>query len=245
MSLLILGQIVIALLAFCACECNLCAHDFHLHLIDVGVLFFCESSLPHRWVRPSPQNYGEAGRQRRQTPRVGVNSLPHRTLDFTDPGCHIRPEADIISPHKKEEPWFFHSLLRIARGNARVNRLFRYFCLSSCRITILRSTTAIPAVWIHSRQPAGIPSAGYDESRPARRTCRPAINSFIRQNYSRIFTTLPEPTVLPPSRMAKRRPSSIATGWIRSTSISTLSPGMHISTPCGSSQTPVTSVVRK
>ena len=157
MSLLILGQIVIALLAFCACECNLCAHDFHLHLIDVGVLLFCESSLPHRWVRPSPQNYGEAGRQRRQPPRVGVNSLPHRTPDFTDPGCHIRPEADIISPHKKEEPWFFHSLLRIARGNARVNRLFRYFCLSSCRITIPRSTTAIPAVWSHSRQPAGIP----------------------------------------------------------------------------------------
>ena len=34
MSLLILGHVVIALLAFCACQCDLCAHDFHLHLIN-------------------------------------------------------------------------------------------------------------------------------------------------------------------------------------------------------------------
>ncbi len=64
-------------------------------------------------------------------------------------------------------------------------------------------------------------------------------------HYSIIDTTLPEPTVLPPSRIAKRRPCSIATGWISSTVISTLSPGIHISTPSGRSQTPVTSVVLK
>ena len=50
-----------------------------------------------------------------------------------------------------------------------------------------------------------------------------------------IVATAPEPTVLPPSRIAKRRPCSIATLWISSTVISTLSPGMHISVPAGSS----------
>ena len=63
--------------------------------------------------------------------------------------------------------------------------------------------------------------------------------------YSMIFVTTPEPTVLPPSRMAKRSLSSMATGVISSTSIFTLSPGMHISTPAGSVTVPVTSVVRK
>ena len=32
------------------------------------------------------------------------------------------------------------------------------------------------------------------------------------RRYSRTFVTTPEPTVLPPSRMAKRRPGSMATG---------------------------------
>ncbi len=67
----------------------------------------------------------------------------------------------------------------------------------------------------------------------------------IISDYSTIVATLPEPTVLPPSRIAKRRPCSIATGWISSIVISTLSPGIHISVPSGSSQTPVTSVVLK
>ncbi len=64
-------------------------------------------------------------------------------------------------------------------------------------------------------------------------------------NYSRIEATTPDPTVLPPSRIAKRSPSSQAIGVISSTVISTLSPGRHISTPSGSSITPVTSVVLK
>lgn len=63
--------------------------------------------------------------------------------------------------------------------------------------------------------------------------------------YLLILVTRPAPTVRPPSRMAKRRPSSIATGWIRVTDMSTLSPGMTISVPSGSFTTPVTSVVRK
>src|SRR3954453_9791554 len=63
--------------------------------------------------------------------------------------------------------------------------------------------------------------------------------------YCWISVTTPDPTVRPPSRMAKRRPGSMAIGWISSISIWTLSPGITISTPSGSLATPVTSVVRK
>ncbi len=60
-----------------------------------------------------------------------------------------------------------------------------------------------------------------------------------------IFATTPAPTVRPPSRIAKRRPSSIATGLISCTAIFTLSPGITISVPSGSVTAPVMSVVRK
>src|SRR5690606_5890750 len=63
--------------------------------------------------------------------------------------------------------------------------------------------------------------------------------------HCRIFVTTPAPTVRPPSRIAKRKPSSIAIGLISSTVIFTLSPGITISTPAGKSTAPVTSVVRK
>ena len=63
--------------------------------------------------------------------------------------------------------------------------------------------------------------------------------------HSRILVTTPEPTVRPPSRMAKRRPSSHAIGVINVISMSMLSPGITISTPSGSLMLPVTSVVRK
>ncbi|KZM35040.1 hypothetical protein OJAG_22040 [Oerskovia enterophila] len=65
------------------------------------------------------------------------------------------------------------------------------------------------------------------------------------EDHLMIFVTRPEPTVRPPSRMAKPRPSSMAIGWISATVISVLSPGMTISVPSGSVMTPVTSVVRK
>ena len=68
---------------------------------------------------------------------------------------------------------------------------------------------------------------------------------ILISDYSMIVATRPDPTVRPPSRIAKRSPCSIATGWISSTVISTLSPGIHISVPAGNSQTPVTSVVLK
>ena len=75
--------------------------------------------------------------------------------------------------------------------------------------------------------------------------CTPDTQFISSYNYSMIVATRPDPTVRPPSRIAKRSPCSIATGWISSIVISTLSPGMHISVPAGSSQTPVTSVVLK
>ena len=64
-------------------------------------------------------------------------------------------------------------------------------------------------------------------------------------SYCVIPVTTPAPTVLPPSLIAKRSPSSIAIGVISSMFIRILSPGITISTPSGSSMTPVTSVVRK
>ena len=69
--------------------------------------------------------------------------------------------------------------------------------------------------------------------------------SIFRLYYSMIVATRPDPTVRPPSRIAKVRPWLIAIGWISSIVISTLSPGMHISVPSGNIQTPVTSVVLK
>ena len=62
--------------------------------------------------------------------------------------------------------------------------------------------------------------------------------------YLMILATTPAPTVRPPSRIAKRRPSSMAIAWISSTLTLALSPGMHISAP-STSVLPVTSVVRK
>ena len=68
---------------------------------------------------------------------------------------------------------------------------------------------------------------------------------LLISDYSMIVATRPDPTVRPPSRIAKVRPWLIAIGWISSIVISMLSPGMHISTPSGRLQTPVTSVVLK
>ena len=75
--------------------------------------------------------------------------------------------------------------------------------------------------------------------------CFCSVTDSALRNYSLMPMTTPEPTVRPPSRIAKRRFFSMAMGVISSTSISTLSPGMHISTPSGREMTPVTSVVRK
>ena len=44
MSFLVLRHVVVALFAFCTCQCNLCAHDFHLHL------YYRSSHLPLRYL---------------------------------------------------------------------------------------------------------------------------------------------------------------------------------------------------
>src|SRR5207302_805639 len=61
-------------------------------------------------------------------------------------------------------------------------------------------------------------------------------------SYSKTFVTTPAPTVCPPSRTAKRSPSSSAIGVMRVTSMLALSPGMIISVPAASFASPVTSV---
>src|SRR3569833_921700 len=71
-----------------------------------------------------------------------------------------------------------------------------------------------------------------------------ALSGFFATSPSIIVTT-PAPTVLPPSRIANRRPCSHAIGDTSSTSNLMLSPGITISVPAGSVAVPVTSVVRK
>ncbi len=69
--------------------------------------------------------------------------------------------------------------------------------------------------------------------------------SNLTSDYLMIFVTTPAPTVRPPSRIAKRKPSSIAIGAINSTLILMLSPGITILISSGKCTVPVTSVVRK
>ena len=104
-----------------------------------------------------------------------------------------------------------------------------------------------------SRHAAGIRPCAANVKRGAKkqkkghkkRLRKPEVFFYLNfRNYLTILETTPEPTVLPPSRIAKRRPSSTATGLMSETSILTLSPGMTISTPSGSLMEPVTSVVR-
>ena len=72
------------------------------------------------------------------------------------------------------------------------------------------------------------------------------ISSFVlKAFYLMTEATTPAPTVRPPSRIAKRKPSSIAIGAINVTVIAILSPGITISVPSGNTTDPVTSVVRK
>src|SRR5438270_9179570 len=73
----------------------------------------------------------------------------------------------------------------------------------------------------------------------------PDTNVWPTLDYSMMSVTVPAPTVRPPSRIAKRRPFSIAIGAMRLIVSDVLSPGITISAPCASSAVPVTSVVRK
>src|SRR5262249_59486334 len=81
---------------------------------------------------------------------------------------------------------------------------------------------------------------GGGASPPLRRTPDPPLHKI---HYCTISEIVPAPTVCPPSRVAKRKPFSIATGVISSITSCTLSPRITISGPEGSSATPVTSVL--
>ena len=89
------------------------------------------------------------------------------------------------------------------------------------------------------------------ERRPGNSTAWQICRIFMQQSLhkpgyqSMISETRPEATVRPPSRIAKRRPFSIAMGAISSTVMAVLSPGITISVPSARVMEPVTSVVRK
>src|SRR5205823_14340015 len=72
----------------------------------------------------------------------------------------------------------------------------------------------------------------------------PCPSPYLCVGYLTTSVTTPAPTVLPPSRMANRSAGSMPIGSPRVMSITTLSPGITISTPSGSLTSPVTSVVR-
>src|SRR3954462_5344073 len=98
----------------------------------------------------------------------------------------------------------------------------RIFCPAIALVTVLRS---LPLLLVVLLTRSGGRSADLGRRRARR--------------YLMILVTRPAPTVRPPSRMAKRRPSSMAIGWISATDISVLSPGMTISVPSGGGHPPV------
>src|SRR5579862_648047 len=85
------------------------------------------------------------------------------------------------------------------------------------------------------------PSGAYPHHRRRWRTYYPntTLHCQAHTYYSITLETTPAPTVRPPSRIAKRNPSSIAIGAIKFTVSDTLSPGITISVPAGNSTFPV------
>ncbi len=155
--------------------------------------------------------------------------------------CSLLVRRGNIYPNEFFDLLFRVSLLRriLVNDLTQVKR-HSLACILPFRLCPHRHTLLFPAAQVsrHPPAPTTAKRAGLS-SGPGRAWQR------ARPAYSLILMTTPEPTVRPPSRMARRRPSSMAMGVISSTSISTLSPGMHMSTPSGRVMTPVTSVVRK
>ncbi len=93
---------------------------------------------------------------------------------------------------------------------------------------------------------AAKPRSGRRRVHLVHETSQNAARSHSRErDYSVTLVTTPAPTVRPPSRIAKRSPSSQAIGLVSSTLSLALSPGIIISTPSARVATPVTSVVLK
>jgi hypothetical protein len=139
-----------------------------------------------------------------------------------------------LPPHPPKK--LFHFLVRRMLA-ARVAKFLRLQPLAVLLLVFRRRVVAVLAIAALQRN--GLAHTLILFSRSASRA-KPR-----RHIYSMISVTAPAPTVWPPSRIAKRKPFSKATGVIKLTSQLTLSPGITISTPCGSFTSPVTSVVRK
>src|ERR1700679_2439604 len=114
-----------------------------------------------------------------------------------------------------------------------------------------RFTLSNPSRRLRKERTSGKPQAAFARvERALLPACRQHLKAHGQEcprhtTYCTISEIVPAPTVCPPSRIAKRKPFSIATGVINSITSETLSPGITISVPAGSSATPVTSVVLK
>jgi hypothetical protein len=160
-------------------------------------------------------------------------------------GCRIVPLFAITALHRNDLSGH-RSLLNLhftcgAGAPARDKSDLHVTCIS-CHVLFSRgiSRTRAPAT---GHQPQS-------QTATARRLSKMHLASTAHPGlptsaYCTISEIVPAPTVCPPSRIANRRPFSIATGVISSITSCTLSPGITISVPLGSSATPVTSVVRK
>ncbi len=151
---------------------------------------------------------------------------------------HHQRDADPVSRRVRcLVPRLVRSSLLLIRWQARreSNPNLRFWRPPLCQLSY----------WPNSRATAWDSGAGQNRLRTKSNV--PSFSAYLSplDLYFRILDTTPAPTVRPPSRMAKRRPASIAIGWISSTVILMLSPGITISAPPASSIAPVTSVVRK
>lgn len=91
MSLFILRHVIVALLAFRACQCDLCAHDFHLRLILCKAALFLPSAIVILSIKKRPLFFHSPDHCNIQTPvRQAISqvlkslrpSFPHFCIFF-------------------------------------------------------------------------------------------------------------------------------------------------------------------
>ena len=128
-------------------------------------------------------------------------------------------------------------------------RCERAACKEACACAVRREPISFPipaAEAAHERSVRALAKRMTPQAKRAKKEQRQqALLLEVSVTYSMMLETTPDPTVRPPSRIAKRSPCSMAIGVISLIVMRMLSPGMTISTPSGSSIVPVTSVVRK
>ena len=149
------------------------------------------------------------------------------------PGNPVAPKGALIQTDSA-----YPALTRWATFFRAVPALFPLRSAAPCALLRIRTTKS--AADSHSSGARWFPFALQQLSTKTN-CCLLAANCCL---YAMISVIVPAPTVRPPSRIAKRRPFSMATGVISSISRLTLSPGITISVPPGKVATPVTSVVR-